>query len=95
MTPLQLNKALTSQIVDRYSAQKAIFAALRKGRRISLLDSHEFNVSEMHTQICCIRKNIREKNMPYELKSEWIFVGEGKRRIKEYWLEATRTLDTL
>lgn len=76
------------QIVDRYNAKKAIFEAMTQGRHISLLDSMEFAVSQMHTTICFIRKDIEEKNLPYEMKDRWIECGQYRKKIKEYWLES-------
>ena len=75
------------QIVDRYNAKKAIFTAMTNGRHISLLDSMEFQVSQMHTTICNIRKDIDQKNLPYVLMDRWITTRNDKK-IKEYWLEA-------
>lgn len=76
------------QIVDRYNAKKAVFEAMMNGRKISLLDSMEFEVSEMHTTIHYIRKEIEEKNFPYILKDEWIEFGRHGKKCKRYWLEA-------
>ena len=45
------------QIVDRYNAKQAIYEAMTQGRHISLEDSLEFAVSQMHTTICFIRKD--------------------------------------
>lgn len=75
------------QIADRYIAKKAIFEALAKGRHISFLDSREFKVSEMHTQMHCIRTDIADKRLPYVLKSKWREAGLAGKRCKEYWLE--------
>lgn len=75
------------QIADRYIAKQAIFNALTGGRHISLLHAREFKVSEMHTQIHCIRRDIEDKNLPYELHWKWIKVGLAGKRCKEYWLE--------
>ena len=76
------------QIADRYIAKKAIFDAMMKGRRITFLDSAEFEVSEMHTTICNIRRDIEDKNLPVVLKDEWIEFGRHGKRCKRYWLEA-------
>lgn len=76
------------QIVDRYNAKMAIFNAMVNGRRISLLNSQEFKVSQMHTTICCIRKDLEDKNLPWVMKDEWIATGPYGKRIKEYWFEA-------
>lgn len=77
-----------NQIADRYNAKRAIFNALKDGRHISFLDSKEFEVSEMHTQITFIRKEIRDKNLPYVLKDEWMTFGPYNKRCKRYWLES-------
>ena len=78
----------TSQrIADRYNAKKAIFEAMTQGRKVSFLDSREFEVSEMHTIICKIRKDIDSKSLPWELKDQWISFGRHGKRCKEYWLE--------
>ena len=76
------------QIADRYIAKKAIFEALAKGRHISFLDSAEFKVSEMHTQMHCIRTDIADKQLPYVLKSKWLDCTLAGKRCKEYWLES-------
>ena len=77
----------SGQIADRYIAKKAIFAAMEQGREISLLDSVEFEVSQMHTQISGIRKDIREKGLPYRMKDRWIEFGKHGKRCKAYRLE--------
>lgn len=74
------------QIVDRYNAKRAIFDAMVAGRHISLLDSQEFAVSQMHTTICFIRKDIQEKNLPYVMQDEWIQFGRYNKKCKSYWL---------
>lgn len=75
------------QIADRYNAKKAVFEAMTQGRKVSFLDSREFEVSEMHTIICKIRKDIDSKSLPWELKDQWIYFGRHGKRCKEYWLE--------
>lgn len=75
------------QIADRYVARKAIFDALVRGREISLLNAREFKVSEMHTQIHCIREEIRKKDLPWILRDRWIESGTSGKRCKQYWLE--------
>lgn len=77
------------QIVDRYNGKKAIFNAMVQGRHISLENSMEFAISQMHSQMCYIRKDIEDKNLPYVLRSKWIASGKFGKRIKEYWLEKT------
>ena len=75
------------QIADRYNAKKAVFEAMCQGRKVSFLDSREFEVSEFHTTICKIRKDIDTKSLPWELKDRWISFGKYGKRCKEYWLE--------
>ena len=75
------------QIAARAIAKAEIFKAMTAGRKISLLDSHEFRVSQMHSQMVFIRRDIERKNLPYEMASEWITYGPKNRRIKRYWLE--------
>ena len=82
------DKSTQKQIADRYIAKKAIFEAMMKGRRISFLDSAEFEVSEMPTQMHCIRQDITDKNLPVVLKDEWMEFGKHGKRCKRYWLEA-------
>ena len=77
----------SQQIADMYNAKKAIFEAMTQGRKISFLDSREFEVSEFHTTICKIRKDIDSKSLPWELKDQWISFGRHGKRCKEYWLE--------
>ncbi len=77
----------SQQIADRYNAKKAIFEAMCQGRKVSFLDSREFEVSEFHTTICQIRKDIDSKALPWELKDQWITFGRHGKRCKEYWLE--------
>lgn len=86
-SPTAEDLSTSRQIADRYIAKKAIFAALMQGRRISLLNSKEFKVSEMHTQMHCIRTDIEDKALPVELNSRWIECGTAGKRCKEYWLE--------
>lgn len=73
------------QIAKRYVAIDAIFQAMTKGRHISLMDSQEFKVSQMHTCICAIRKKLN-RHGGFELKDKWIETINGDR-CKEYWFE--------
>ena len=81
------NQQTQRQIADRYIAKKAIFEAMMNGRKISFLDSAEFEVSEMHTQMHCIRQDIEDKKLPWVLKDEWMEFGKHGKRCKRYWLE--------
>ena len=77
----------SQQIADRYNAKKAVFEAMCQGRKVSCLDSREFEVSEFHTTICKIRQDIYFKSLPWNLKDRWITFGKHGKRCKEYWLE--------
>ena len=77
----------SQQIADRYNAKKAVFEAMCQGRKVSCLDSREFEVSEFHTTICKIRQDIDSKSLPWDLKDRWITFGKHVKRCKEYWLE--------
>ena len=75
------------QIIDRYNAKKAIFDAMMNGRRITMFDSQEFAVSQMHTMICFIRKDIERKKLPWVMKDEWVDFACTTKKCKRYWLE--------
>lgn len=79
------------QIEKRYIAKRAIFDAMTQGRHISLKDSREFRVSEMHTQMHCIARDL-ETNPDWVLRSKWVKCGTAGARCKEYWLERTEAL---
>ena len=81
------DKFTSQQIADRYNAKKAVFEAMCQGRKVSCLDSREFEVSEFHTTICKIRQDIDSKSLPWDLKDRWITFGKQGKRCKEYWLE--------
>ena len=89
-----LDEQTHDQIADRYIAKQAIFDAMIRGRRITLKDSREFKCSEMHTQIHCIRQDIKDKRLPWELCSRWVDVNLAGKRCKEYWLEPIETEET-
>lgn len=78
---------ISQQIADRYNAKKAVFEAMCQGRKVSFLDSREFDVAEFHTTICKIRQDIDSKSLPWDLKDRWITFGKHGKRCKEYWLE--------
>lgn len=72
----------------RECARAAILHALIEGQHITLADSAAFQVSQMHTQMCFIRKDIENKGLPYRLESKWVTIGKKSRPVKEYWFEA-------
>ena len=78
-TPKQANK--------RQAAIRRIIGALKGGRHLSLFDDREFEVAEMHTCFCYIRKKIRAGLIPgYQMKDVWRTTPDGIR-YKEYWFE--------
>lgn len=75
------------QAEKRRNAIGRIIGALKGGRHLSLKDSREFEVSQMHTCICLIQKKIFEgKITGYNMKSRWLTDSNGIR-YKEYWFE--------
>lgn len=81
-----INGCTSTQIEKGECGKRKVFNALLEGRTLSLLDSREFELSEFHTTITKIRKEIAVKLLPYTLKSEWFEFAEG-RRAKRYWIE--------
>lgn len=71
-------------IAARYVARRAIFEAM-KSRKVSLEDAERFRVSQMHTQIHCIRREIQDKRLPWVLCDEAV-QRPGRRGYKRYWL---------
>ena len=67
------------------SKTQKVLNAMIAGRHISLVDSEEFALSQMHTAICKIRKRILRNSLPYVMRDRWITIG--KVQCKEYWLE--------
>ena len=67
-------------------AKKAVFQAMMEGRRVDLTMAERFQVSQMHTAISQIRKDITKKNLPVILCDEWFRPGDGQRPFKKYWL---------
>ena len=76
---------------SKSKAQKVLNAMIA-GRHISLVDSEEFALSQMHTAICKIRKRILHNSLPYVMRDRWITIGENKVQCKEYWLEEKETI---
>ena len=75
------------QATNRTAAIGKIIGAMMNGRRLSLFDSSEFRVSEMHTCFCVIRQKIRDgKITVYVMKDKWLITPDGIR-YKEYWFE--------
>ena len=75
------------QISAREIAKHEVFKALQAGRKISIFNSKEFRLSQMHTTICKIRQEIDRRSLPWVLCDRWVTYGPRKIRCKEYWLE--------
>ena len=69
------------------SKTQKVLNAMIAGRHISLVNSEEFELSQMHTAICKIRKRILHNSLPFVMRDRWITIGESKVQCKEYWLE--------
>lgn len=78
--------------MGRISKTQKILNAMIAGRHISLLNSEEFALSQMHTAICKIRKRILHNSLPYVMRDRWITIGENKVQCKEYWLEEKESI---
>lgn len=74
------------------SKTQKVLNAMIAGRHISLVDSEEFELSQMHTAICKIRKMILHNSLPYVMRDRWITIGENKEQCKEYWLEEKESI---
>lgn len=77
---------------DMGSKTQKVLNAMIAGRHISLVDSEEFQLSQMHTAICKIRKRILHNSLPFVMRDRWITIGENKVQYKEYWLEEKETI---
>ena len=69
------------------SKTQKVLNAMIGGRHISLVDSEEFALSQIHTAICKIRKSILHNSLPYVMRDRWITIGDNNEQCKEYWLE--------
>lgn len=74
-----------ADMASQEKCKKAVFLHMASGGKVSLLDAHRFRVSQMHTTIAKIRKDIDRKHLPYILCDEWVR-PEGTRPFKRYWL---------
>ena len=74
------------------SKTQKVLNAMIAGRHISLVDSAEFELSQMHTAICKIRKRLLHNSLPYVIRDRWIYIGDSKVPCKEYWLEEKDTI---
>lgn len=73
-------------IAAQEKCKKAVFEAMLNGRHVDLRNSHEFRVSQMHTTIHKIRRDIERKHPDLVLCDEWLRL-EGTRPFKSYWIE--------
>ena len=73
-------------IAAQMRSKKAVFAALMAGRRVDLTMAAEFHVSQMHTAIAQIRRDISSKHLDLILCDEWLRPDDGRRPYKQYWL---------
>lgn len=87
-TPAQVPaySSTTEDIIARWNAKKEVLKALMAGRAISLENSQEFRTSQMHTIMCKIRREIREKGMPYTLCSREKRPDPKRPGFNEYYL---------
>ena len=74
------------------SKTQKVLNAMIAGRHISLVNSEEFALSQMHTAICKIRKRILHNSLPYVMRDRWITIGENNVQCKEYWLEEKESI---
>lgn len=73
-------------IAAQMRAKKAVFAAMMEGAHVDLTMADRFQVSQMHTAIAQIRRDIYRKNLPVQLCDEWYRPTDGNRPYKKYWL---------
>lgn len=70
---------------QKYNARRAILHALMDGRHLSQMDTREFMVADMRTNISHLKERFQDTHI---LHTKWITTPVRKARIKEYWLEA-------
>lgn len=86
LPPRPYDARTTDDITAQMRAKKAVFAALMAGRRVDLTMAAEFQVSQMHTAIAQIRRDIKRKHPELILCDEWLRPSNGFRPYKQYWL---------
>lgn len=72
-------------IAAQAKAKKAVFAAMMGGRKIDLRNAAEFRLSQMHTCIAQIRRDIKHQHPDLDLCDEWVRPA-GSRPFKRYWI---------
>ena len=72
-------------IAAQARCKKAVFEAMLAGRHVDLRNAAEFHVSQMHTAIAQIRRDIDRKHPDLLLCDEWVRL-EGTRPFKSYWI---------
>ena len=76
-----------NQRVKRDAAIRKIIGALLGGRTLSLYDSAEFGVSEMHTCFCKIRRMVNDGKITGVIMCDAWRTNENDIRYKIYWFE--------
>ncbi len=72
------------QARKRRNQVRKVIAALKSGRHLSLKNGEEFELSEMHTTFCNIRRKIAKGEIQgYVMKDRWVTDGNSVR-YKEY-----------
>ena len=78
--------ARTHEDIDaQMKAKKAVFDAMLHGAKVDLTMSERFQLSQMHTAIHQIRRDIDRRHPNLELCDEWVR-KEGHRPYKRYWI---------
>ena len=75
-------------IAAQARCKQAVFEAMLAGRHVDLRNASEFHVSQMHTAIAQIRRDIDRKNKypGLLLCDEWVR-PQGTRPFKSYWID--------
>lgn len=78
--------ARTLEDIDaQMKAKKAVFDAMLHGAKVDLTMSERFQLSQMHTAIHQIRRDIDRRHPDLELCDEWVREA-GHRPYKRYWI---------
>lgn len=73
-------------IKEMMERKAGVFAAMKAGRRISLRNADEFKVSQMHTTLHQIHRDIVRQNLPWIWCKEKVRPNPDGRPFCEYWL---------
>ena len=75
------------QIIKRESRIRQVVDAMMQGRRLTIYDSEEFELAEMHTAFSKIRASVVKGSYPgWKMCSKWCTTADGIR-YKQYWFE--------